>query len=485
MAVYRPCYRNCSHVLILLICVFRVTCRSIDSSKFQARDDCGSDPAWKPSVDAWQQAKTDKNFAQWWQSTSAANTSSNLANALASQFGDHITGFSCGINSQGTCALPGCQPYVDSGDEPWTYQALAAVVNLNTFFDRLYDGITDGQADYEGLASDIAQTFFPWQDPKFGANDAAVWIGATVGALFTFIAPESRLVAAGARAIAAFVDGGAQEAQIQLTPDSGLTLNQGIALISEAASQAAQQSRNSIESWASVLFSGGQDEANNTILDYSKGGGFVAGDLPSNTMFENFWKMSLIARTINSQWTTDKNFVTFARTADQDISVGPEISRYYSNETGGVYYLYQWNKKKLQMPKEMMSLQHPEYNIQPSDVTASSARAFEVAGFNYTPSVALDRIKSSIFNNTFAPLTEGSRWEGLWTLPVCDMGDNVQWNGLYGESNMAPCCCGPDCRDTKTFVELANLKGVNSYRNQCSKQLKGTSINFTNIDYGF
>lgn len=50
---------------------------------------------------------------------------------------------------------------------------------------------------------------------------------------------------------------------------------------------------------------------------------------------------------------------------------------------------------------------------------------------------------------------------------------------------MAPCCCRYECRDTKTFVELAHLNGDQSYLKQCRSQLSAVNITFSSVDYGF
>jgi hypothetical protein len=135
------------------------------------------------------------------------------------------------------------------------------------------------------------------------------------------------------------------------------------------------------------------------------------------------------------------------------------------------------------MPEAMTEL--PSYGIPLDAPTESSARAFEFKKYNYTNNVALEQLHASLFNATSNPVLDGARWTGNWNITVCDMGDHLEWNGQYGESSMAPCCCGHNCEDTKTFVQLANLHGVQSYLKQCRKQLKGTDLDFDDIDYGF
>lgn len=126
----------------------------------------------------------------------------------------------------------------------------------------------------------------------FGASDAAVWIEATVEALFTFINPESRLISEGARVVDEFVNAASQEVRLQLQPNPDLTLLQGISVLTDAAGASAQQARTAIAKWASTLFSGQQDSSNHTLPYYLRNGSFIAPTTYTNADFEHFWKWS-------------------------------------------------------------------------------------------------------------------------------------------------------------------------------------------------
>jgi hypothetical protein len=405
-----------------------------------------------------------------------------LTNELARQFGGY-NDYLCGIDDQGSCIIPNCHDYVNKGNPVWAYLALNAIVNMDTFLNKLHQGIGNGQDDFGNTASAIAQTFFPWQDPTVHVGEALFWVDATVGALFGFLAPESRLGIAGKDAIVAFANAGIQEAQLSLNANPNLTLEQGIVTIEEAGAQSAKACRKKLEEWSNKLFSGARDATGRTILDYLRGGSFIVPTGISNGMIEQFWEDSMTGRTINSEWVTQPYFLTFARTKNKSTSVGPQDSKYYSDAAGGVYYLYSWQNGGLEMPEEMTEL--PSYGIPLDAPTESSACAFEFKKYNYTNNVALEQLHASLFNATSNPVLDGARWTGNWNITVCDMGDHLEWNGQHGESSMAPCCCGHNCEDTKTFVQLANLHGVQSYLKQCRKQLKGTDLDFDDIDYGF
>jgi hypothetical protein len=88
--------------------------------------------------------------------------------------------------------------------------------------------------------------------------------------------------------------------------------------------------------------------------------------------------------------------------------------------------------------------------------------------------------------NSSSPFLDGPGWTGTFTLPVFDRGSN---NGTttYGDTSagrfgMLPCCCGPDCSETKAFVKAANMEGFQPLLRGCKRQYKE---GFDEVDYGF
>lgn len=62
---------------------------------------------------------------------------------------------------------------------------------------------------------------------------------------------------------------------------------------------------------------------------------------------------------------------------------------------------------------------------------------------------------------------------------------NTQYANRSSRYGVLPCCCGENCKDTKDFVEAANLKGFQTLLYGCEQQLKGSGIEFADVDYGF
>ena len=70
---------------------------------------------------------------------------------------------------------------------------------------------------------------------------------------------------------------------------------------------------------------------------------------------------------------------------------------------------------------------------------------------------------------------------------MCDMGAN-NWNTAYGAKptrfGLMPCCCGPNCSETKDFIKAANMQGFQTVLHACQAQLQKTSIEYADVDYG-
>jgi hypothetical protein len=141
-------------------------------------------------------------------------------------------------------------------------------------------------------------------------------------------------------------------------------------------------------------------------------------------------------------------------------------------------------------PPNIDRLNNTAYNISIADILVSSSRAWKYAGNNYTEETARNRIIASISSNgTLTPFQDGPSWEGIWTIPVCDIGNNIDWNTQFGDEQQGlgrlPCCCGKNCKDTEEFVYASGFNGSEVLLEGCKKQLKGTGISFNRVNYGF
>ncbi|KAI9775348.1 MAG: hypothetical protein M1839_001264 [Geoglossum umbratile] len=524
------------------------------SLSLRQSNDCATNPAWQSNVQAWVAADTDPKLKIWWQNVTSRPHNS-FANELGKQFGSHLNDFKCGIGSYSTCVAQGCSDYQMAGDPPWVYLATLAVVHLNSFFNAMVTGVTNGQADYLGLIDDMILRFFPWKSQRFVLGSAQFWIVAAITALAALVSFGSLAVGTSLAGIGAFAGAAVQQAALNMAPSSGSTA----ADLGTFASMTGSRVRENFNKWANSTFTGDPDARNQTILyesppltsqthlrilvfwglppndrkvnvqrllprDYLQGGGYIGDNIPSNTKIEEFYMKQMVSRTINSEWRTKRIFIYFARTDDPEDSNGPEVTKYYSKADGGVYYLYRYSEDGIlqghldkpwgleflngstvsvlskPQPKGMdggrkarslIRRDGSNYKIPPSDITKASARAWRKAGFNYTDMIAQERILESIASNgTLTPFEDGAGWEGVWTIPVCDVGNHTKWNVKYGwkqnhRYDMLPCCCGENCKDTAKFIRAANLNGLQTVLRGCKIQLQGSGINFDSVDYGF
>ena len=81
---------------------------------------------------------------------------------------------------------------------------------------------------------------------------------------------------------------------------------------------------------------------------------------------------------------------------------------------------------------------------------------------------------------------------GRWTLPICDISTNIGWNAQYGHDprkqyGSLPCCCGPNCADTASFIESVSMKDLQTLLVGCKKQMASSNVTvaYRDVDYGF
>jgi hypothetical protein len=359
--------------------------------------------------------------------------------------------------------------------------------NLNTMFNVMYDGLALAQTDAQALADDLADNFFDWKDPLYLAAAIAYALEATISSIISFgvLRIPVPVIRGGLRGVQIF-GSAATDASLQLfQPLQGQTRTSGIRELHTMFYSFSNAARNALDDLAFNVFAGKQDLNNNTILDYLQAGSFLDASLiPQQTDVENFYKTTLVARVANAGW-REKSIYMISTTADiKSLHDYPEEESYHSPKTKRTYTPYYYKKKKVKAPPGIQSLNNTLYNINSSQIAESSARAWEFAGNNCTHETALKRLQGSLLSKgALTPFQDGAGWEGVFTLPVCDIGNRPKWVVEYNQK-VLPCCCGVKCKDTKRFLKLAHLDKSQSFYKACKKQLKGTDLDFNSIDYG-
>ena len=123
-----------------------------------------------------------------------------------------------------------------------------------------------------------------------------------------------------------------------------------------------------------------------------------------------------------------------------------------------------------------------------------------VGGFNYDYTKAPTNLES-IFQavadtHSFDNL---NALEGVWNISVCDMGTHADWNNDFTSAqpynaqwspygDMAfPCCCGPQCSQTKDFIQSAQMNNFDTIYSNCKTQLQSCDAwppGATEVDFG-
>lgn len=209
----------------------------------------------------------------------------------------------------------------------------------------------------------------------------------------------------------------------------------------------------------------------------------------------------LTGQAINQIWRQQKVYIMGGgRCGDnQGIGSGPKEAVYCRESDNTAWYLYHWEdyysiKTALDThyglvrhPHGMYKLGTGDYSaVNITDVIKSSLRAYEVAAYNYTPTFALDRAKSAMQQN-INPLKEGPSWEGIFTVPVCNISEvansKLEDDPKYYEKSkilkpyttkrheQRPWWCGPICDGdlikTKYWIEASNMHGFESFHHKC------------------
>ena len=359
--------------------------------------------------------------------------------------------------------------------------------NLNTLVDLIHSGIALGQDHAQALADGIADDFFQWKDPLYLGAAIAYALDATITSKVTSGAVRvgSSTIRGGIGGFGPVAGGAVGVASQYFQPLEDQTRDSGIRELNDVILNYSQTAREAIDGFATTIFFGCADVNKRTVVDYVRDGSLLDLDLiPPQPQVEKFYKSTLVVRIANAGWRSEPISVISTSTESSSLHDYPASSSYTSPNTTRTYTPYWYRKGKLIAPPAILVLNGSLYGIKASQIAEASARAWEVAGNNYTEKVALKRMYTALRSNgSLTPFQDGAGWEGVFSLPVCDIGTRPKWLDDYS-GKILPCCCGKDCKDTREFVELAHLDKSHSWHRRCKKQLKDTELDFDKIDYG-
>jgi len=219
-----------------------------------------------------------------------------------------------------------------------------------------------------------------------------------------------------------------------------------------------------LATWSNQIFSGSQGTNNLTILDYFGGGRFTAAATIDQQSVADFFYKNIISQMLGTKWNNTGGTYVLC-TNDTTFAFQGLIPNSISTNTSRMSSCALFSTQN-SVKTDITGLSNATFYITADDIVASSLGAYAAAKFNFTPEVASQVLESSVsWNADQQPWRQGVAWLGTWTIPVCDMPTtNIQTsNGLT-----LPCCCGPNCNETATFVEASQL-GDFSGKSVCQK----------------
>ncbi|OCK79267.1 hypothetical protein K432DRAFT_405744 [Lepidopterella palustris CBS 459.81] len=426
-----------------------------------------SDPSWTPSPETWAAEDVDKLLA---------NTRGNWGSGTS--FVDYIAKYTglinqqCGIGVIGTCVVPDCNAFQNAGGEKWVYFTAVSIVEMNTMLNLINAGINTGTTDLSLLLGQITNDFFPPQ-PQPTKKNIWPWIEAALTSLLAFIPLIGKdkyinVRSAVGQSAAAFAVGGLSE----LSPKSSDPVAYYLGTEQKLGTTFENFFNNAtltLEKWSQTLFNGEADASGKTIIDYFAGGRFAISYNVTESEIEDYYFQTMVSNVVNDQWKSSnlptRQFVmcTNGTASCNETSLYAEGGRtccLYSLEKNGNY----------STPPGLNNLESSTFGINASSITASSLHSYLAQGLNYNASDISTRIQASLQgNSTTQAFAEGVGFQGIWTLPVCDVGDKGFWVANYNLKEL-PCCCGADCAETNKFINEAQLENFGDFYKNCKQQ---------------
>ncbi|KAJ5360143.1 hypothetical protein N7517_009334 [Penicillium concentricum] len=478
--------------------------------KRQEVDTCGAVGKYTEgaSIEKWNQANTDAWLEKWW-TVNVDKRKSNV-HGFAGAFGQYALGqpgWSCQNNgNDGNCDMPVCDnPKLNSlgNNTEEAYYVLQALNNLHGFFVGLDESFNIpaivAAMDNDEIVNNFWYDENNW-DPtllKQLLNVLSALVAVVAGA---FAAPALALAVAGAvpgllGSGSALVTGGVNAAGNALSSVDSSDITQ-----SNLGHMMAEAVRSIAGSFVSInnelMYGNGYGKSSADVRTYLKGGSWVnypglqkngARDVMINVM------QSMM---INSLWRMQRVFILGGGACGDNQGIGSGISapddNYICDENGKAWYLYFWQRNTGFLAENKWGWtsrpwgsdrmgEHPRYeaeggsgpfwkNLKPQDAIKSSLKSWRAAGNNYTPSTFTDRM-GEMFTESTKIKSDGVNMEGLWTIPVCDIGKTTQPDWKYGlkKDILHPYgyteyqrWCGPICegdpQKTADFYKAANFK---------------------------
>ncbi|KAI4176712.1 MAG: hypothetical protein LQ346_007828 [Caloplaca aetnensis] len=240
-----------------------------------------------------------------------------------------------------------------------------------------------------------------------------------------------------------------------------------------------------------ILMHGDSFENTGDIRAYLKDGLFLNfGGVDKVAVIEKMNAM-LLGQAVNALWRTQKVFIMGGGACGDNQGIGSGPQEIGVCLDGKAWYLYWWEEPDgirlskhrygwTSAPMGADQLGQGDFaGVTVADVIASSLSAHTVANHTYTPTTALARAHDAIASGR--GINPGAAWEGVFTIPVCDVGWAVAGDIAekayilqpLGEDYRPRWCgpvCGGDAGATRAWIEAAGMAGFESPREECEDE---------------
>ncbi|KAJ5156706.1 hypothetical protein N7492_009509 [Penicillium capsulatum] len=377
-------------------------------------------------------------------------------------------------------------------DARQTYYVLTSISNLHAYFKRLSEALTTAGVGAALSKDNWAQVFYDYEKDdnalilKEILNGVAIAAGVILGlAAFgtgavAFAGAAGTAMVGGAMGGANLALDGHQDDTFEKAADLGGILG---SFFTDTMKSFTQQNDDLMD---------GKIVNDHDIRSYIADGAMMTQDDQwGKNQIVDALNAQIIGISINQLWRQQRVFVMGGGACGdgQGIGDGPQDTMVCRD--GKAWYLYYWaipgDRPKtgqgqygfVHFPPGAQVLNKGDYkDISVQDVINSSLDAWNVAGLDYNEDTRKSRAEDAVQQGWANPAQKGASWEGIFNIPVCDVGWAVdgdlhrkEWVlQPYGKDSR-PNWCGPICegdhQKTIDFINAAQMGGVLSPKYQC------------------
>ncbi|KAM0187316.1 hypothetical protein ACHAPI_011229 [Fusarium lateritium] len=315
---------------------------------------------------------------------------------------------------------------------------------MHTYFTGIGEAFTTAALDAALSKDSWATTFYHDKDVKSATILKEVLVGVAtivgIGASFAGLGPEA--LGATAAVSSALMGGGVSATAVGIQSQSDDTFQKS-ADLGGILGEIVVNSLKTFTTANNQLMSG-QSYNDADIRTYLSGGAFL-----------NFGGVDKNA----------KIFIMGGGACGDNQGIGSGSEQVSICRDGKAWYLYYWQENDVisttshqwgwvALPPGADKLgQGVCSGVSVEDIIESSLDAYNVAGYNYDSETRAARAEDAIANAWVSPGSKGAAWEGIFTVPVCDVGAAVDADYSYKQyilqpygHDSRPIWCGPICK---------------------------------------